>query len=185
MKQKRFRPFIILQLVLLLCMCDTQQSTRTIYPVFATRGLSALFQAYMVDEEHQRWSGQIDRDVLSNPEFFNENKAIIENAARKNPNFAGHYRIAEWGCGTECQTGVIIDLLSGKMYILSTSEWGRLYKTGSKLLIENPPLDAVESKHRPEYAFPVYHVWTGSKFKLLCNTTAPETCQGKVDLDLD
>ncbi len=32
------------------------------------------------------------------------------------PNFAGHYILSAWGCGTECLMGVIIDAKSGRVY---------------------------------------------------------------------
>lgn len=30
--------------------------------------------------------------------------------------FAGHYKVATWACGSTCQTGAIIDLRSGRVY---------------------------------------------------------------------
>jgi hypothetical protein len=34
-------------------------------------------------------------------------------ASREKPNFASHYRVAIWGCGSNCISGAIIDLASG------------------------------------------------------------------------
>jgi hypothetical protein len=39
----------------------------------------------------------------------------IRDASKEKPNFAGHYRIAIWGCGTDCRGFAIIDLLSGSV----------------------------------------------------------------------
>lgn len=36
--------------------------------------------------------------------------------AREKPNFAGHYILAGWGCGTDCTTLAIIDARTGKVY---------------------------------------------------------------------
>jgi hypothetical protein len=37
--------------------------------------------------------------------------AEIREAARKGPNFAGHYTIAEWGCGSGCVSFAVIDAI--------------------------------------------------------------------------
>ncbi|MDC8771717.1 hypothetical protein [Roseateles albus] len=36
--------------------------------------------------------------------------------AKERPNFAGHYILATWGCGTECTQISIIDALTGRIY---------------------------------------------------------------------
>ncbi|HWB31830.1 MAG TPA: hypothetical protein VG714_01525 [Acidobacteriaceae bacterium] len=41
---------------------------------------------------------------------------VIRKAMENGPNFAGHYTVAEWGCGTACGVYVIIDDLTGKVY---------------------------------------------------------------------
>jgi hypothetical protein len=40
----------------------------------------------------------------------------INQAARNGPNFAGHYTIAEWGCGTSCVSVAVIDAETGVVY---------------------------------------------------------------------
>jgi len=42
----------------------------------------------------------------------------LENAAKEPPNFAGHYRITYWGCGSLCSAGAMIDLQSGDVFPL-------------------------------------------------------------------
>lgn len=37
-------------------------------------------------------------------------------AAKEKPNFAGHYVLTAWGCGTECLMGAVIDVKTGKVY---------------------------------------------------------------------
>jgi len=46
----------------------------------------------------------------------------IKEAAAKGPNFAGHYSVAEWGCGTACHQLAIVDLNTGKVYDTSFRE---------------------------------------------------------------
>jgi hypothetical protein len=40
----------------------------------------------------------------------------IREQAQKGPNFAGHYTLAKWGCGSPCVEFVIIDAKSGAVY---------------------------------------------------------------------
>ena len=40
----------------------------------------------------------------------------IRDAAKQGPNFAGHYTIAEWGCGTSCASVAVIDAETGAVY---------------------------------------------------------------------
>jgi len=35
--------------------------------------------------------------------------------ARERPNFAGHYVVTYWGCGTECVMGALIDVKTGRV----------------------------------------------------------------------
>jgi hypothetical protein len=37
-------------------------------------------------------------------------------AKNQRPNFAGHYILTSWGCGTTCLMGAIIDAKTGKVY---------------------------------------------------------------------
>lgn len=39
----------------------------------------------------------------------------IREGARKGPNFAGHYTVADWGCGSGCVSFVIVDAKTGRV----------------------------------------------------------------------
>lgn len=45
-------------------------------------------------------------------------RTMIRNAAREKPNFDGHFIVASWGCGTDCEMGAVIDAVSGKIISL-------------------------------------------------------------------
>ncbi len=79
-------------------------------------------------------------------------KQLITDEVAKGPNFAGHYRIIDWGCGTSCRTAAIIDVASGEIIyspLIDDSQnwttnrpdfspWENLdYQMGSALLIVN------------------------------------------------
>ncbi len=61
------------------------------------------------------------------------------------PNFAGRLVVAEWGCGTSCMTGALVDLQTGDVAFLpgSVSGWGLVdpkfkaaeYRLGSSLIV--------------------------------------------------
>jgi hypothetical protein len=45
----------------------------------------------------------------------------LREAAKEKPNFAGHYILTTWGCGTSCLMGAVIDAKTGKVYWLPGS----------------------------------------------------------------
>ena len=64
----------------------------------------------------------VPREIVTNPALPRiEGRAAklyrtqIRRAARKSPDFAGHFRVARWGCGTCCQQFAIVDLRTGKV----------------------------------------------------------------------
>ncbi len=40
----------------------------------------------------------------------------LRDAAKQKPNFAGHYIVTTWGCGTSCLVGAVIDAKTGKVH---------------------------------------------------------------------
>lgn len=76
--------------------------------------------------------------------------------------FAGHYIIAEWGCGTQCQWGAIIDALTGKVYMLPVASGGWEYYPDSNLLVVNPD----DEEDPPHWLIREYHVWDEQEKKL-------------------
>jgi hypothetical protein len=43
-------------------------------------------------------------------------RTMIRKAAAGGPNFAGHFTVAEWGCGAGCVSVAIIDATTGSIY---------------------------------------------------------------------
>ncbi len=93
----------------------------------------------------------------------------IREAYQGEPNFAGHYIVAQWGCGTECQVGVIIDTKTGRIYDGYVSGLGVVFRADSTLLVMDPLWD--EYWQHPEWArggmVTQYFSWNGKKFVLL------------------
>jgi len=43
-------------------------------------------------------------------------RTMLRDGAKEGPNFAGHYTIAQWGCGSGCVQFAIIDAKTGDVY---------------------------------------------------------------------
>ncbi len=83
-------------------------------------------------------------------------KTVIENGAKKGPNFAGAYTVVSWGCGSACQNHAILDAESGKILV-----FGNDYVTTRDLkfnkesnLIIFDPYDPELNPASLEYDFP-------------------------------
>ncbi len=120
---------------------------------------------------------------ISTPLDFKNNldaayfKTVLTREYAKGPNFAGHYTVADWGCGTRCMDFAIIDNTTGKIYLDKNfqANEGLAYDINSELFIVNPPLDLkqyhdernlspeekIESRKKTwEHNFPsVYYKW--------------------------
>lgn len=107
-------------------------------------------------------------------------RSAIREAAAKGPNFAGHYTIAEWGCGSGCMSSVVVDAVTGKVFAapfrilsmpLPESEGGHeyegaVYQLKSRLLIAD---GCPEETACGAY----YYEWSDNKFKQLRFDPAP------------
>jgi len=63
-------------------------------------------------------------------------RTVLREAAATGPNFNGHYRIASWGCGTNCLDWAVINLETGDVWFPkepATSCSGRLDRDGTDL----------------------------------------------------
>jgi len=88
----------------------------------------------------------------------------IREGAKKGPNFAGHFTIIEWGCGSECQSFVIVDAKTGAIFSPPfTSSWGLLYRLDSNLLIVNPLTpEVMAGGSPPAWLVSRYYTWDGN-----------------------
>ncbi|MGX7666728.1 hypothetical protein [Flavobacterium pedocola] len=100
--------------------------TLLLFIVLTTNFLSAqsiegfLFSDYKVKKTTNKKKAKID---------FNSNKtakryktAIADEYTSGKVNFAGHYIICTWGCGTGCLDGAMVDVTNGKVYNVPMGE---------------------------------------------------------------
>jgi hypothetical protein len=97
-------------------------------------------------------------------------KTRLQEGARKGPDFAGCYTVVSWGCGTECESFVVIEARSGRVFSppfsLGLGSW---YRKDSALFVANP----VDSDGAPPWAVSEFFVWTGQRLEPLLRSTVP------------
>jgi len=90
----------------------------------------------------------------------------ITNECKKGVNFAGHYTLVSWGCGTACQSNVLVDRKTGKISKSFITSFGVDYDKTSTLLIKN--VGAVDYKTNLievcGYCEVSLEIWDGVKF---------------------
>ncbi|HEX8772945.1 MAG TPA: hypothetical protein VF735_05020 [Pyrinomonadaceae bacterium] len=107
----------------------------------------------------------------------NRFRTNLRNAAKEGVNFAGHYILTTWGCGTNCAVSAIIDARNGNVFFpdqLEGSGFGfcdlpddtepLVYRADSRLLVlsgfKGGDLDLANGRCG------VYYLeWTGTNFK--------------------
>ena len=97
-------------------------------------------------------------NLRSNPEGENYRTRLRE-GAKKPPNFAGHYVIVEWGCGTECTVHRMVDVKTGRVFDAPQALMGGTFRLNSSLFMASA--DTNDS-----YASRFFH-WNNGTFNLI------------------
>jgi len=129
-------------------------------------------------------------DLTSNP-IAKTFRTVLRKEITKGPNFAGHYRVAFWGCGSSCAMFAVVGLKTGR--VITTTEfrsvsgvyldaedflpgtasdgWGFRYRKDSSLLvvIGDPDEDAARSGA-------YYFVLQGERLRLIHTTLVKKNC---------
>ena len=136
---------------------------------FSQNNWPPKFEDYLIDS--------IYKGKIADPDFSTNKEAkrfrtVIRYKVRtareqKQINFAGHFIICEWGCGSPCQENVIVDATNGHIYDGTNTCWGYETKPNSKLLIAN----ADTSNHMKDVCAPAYYLWEGKKLIELTKPT--------------
>lgn len=101
-------------------------------------------------------------------------RTTIRMQAEELPDFAGHYKVATWGCGAGCAGFAVVDLKTGKVYfvprveavmaLLEQDEDPIQRRADSRLLIlQGTVMDAAERTQRGKF----YYGWKNNRFRLL------------------
>jgi hypothetical protein len=119
------------------------------------------FDKYRVDT----FSGKLTAiDYSSNKTARRFRSAINWSIDQYGMNFAGHYNLARWGCGTSCQSGAITDLKTGGVYDIPTASLDYEFRKDSRLIVVNPP-DSTGYYDYCSYCEPELWIWNANKKK--------------------
>ena len=123
------------------------------------------FEAYPVSRIYE--GKPLPVNVLSHPQARKLQARLVE-GAKKGPNFAGHYTVVMWGCGTECQQIAVVEARTGIVAFADfMTRLGAQFQIDSNLFIANPP-DTVEQALRARGASgryrTVYYLWKAPRF---------------------
>ena len=131
-------------------------------------------------------------NLASNP-IGRKYRTVLRLAIKEGPNYAGHYRLVYWGCGTSCAMFAIVNLKTGRVitpedfsevvgvrfytdeFLPNTDSdgWGFRHKADSKLLVVTGALlSETESK---EGAF--YFVLKDEQLRLIYSTVVRKDCK--------
>jgi len=102
----------------------------------------------------------------------------LKAALAEGTDFAGHYKIAGWGCGTGCISGAVIDIRNGRVYFpeelyaLSvgyfTCEYELeplKYRKNSRLLVISGIPGSAEDKEPQKPWGDYYYEWKNNRFR--------------------
>lgn len=101
------------------------------------------FEEYLAEID-ARLPSSAPVDLSSHP-WARSFRTRLRNVAAEGANFAGHYALVNWGCGTECQGSLLVDVRTGKVVGLKGSDEplatarGVAFRIDSRLLIADPP----------------------------------------------
>ncbi|MGO4337874.1 hypothetical protein AB4037_23440 [Labrys sp. KB_33_2] len=121
--------------------------------------------AAYADPEFNRYPvGSIYNGPHAKPDFTGKDAVLfrtrIRDASKKPINFSGEYSLQTWGCGTGCETGVVVNIRTGQVSFLPSVESSAgdatfvdrfQYKATSSLLVATGTIG--EDKGTYEYLF--------------------------------
>lgn len=123
------------------------------------------FKDFPIAEVYEGTNSPVD---LSTPEAHKFRTRLREASLQK-PNFAGHYILTRWGCGSGCVQPAIINAKNGRVFIVpfTITTVGEevvdilQFRPDSQLFIVNG-----SRNDQPENGI-YYYLWDGKKLKLI------------------
>ena len=113
-------------------------------------------------------------------------RSVIRAEFHQPANFAGHYRIALWGCGTDCRDFAILDKKTGKVYtmpgvneiagVMGNDDERVDFRPDSRLLVISGCFndDCIPDNTRDNPKAGKYHyLWNGKKLQLIHASPLP------------
>jgi len=108
------------------------------------------------------YTGPIAEVRFDSPNFpqAKQFQSVISEAVAGGPNFAGHFVIAEIGCGTNCQNHAVVDTVTGNIIAFGIpSEAGLRYSKESAIIVTNPVGNTPAFKEIAALSFDEKRTW--------------------------
>ena len=133
-----------------------------------------IYRKYNPKTTFKNYPVDIYKGKLADPDFSTDPDAKrfitrIKNECANGINFAGHYTLVTWGCGSTCQSGVVVDRKTGIIYGTYGTALGSEFKRDSKLIIRNVgAIDRTTNLIKVcAYCDVNHEIWTGTQFKVV------------------
>ena len=135
----------------------------------AEAGQSPRFQDFAVTNIFKGKPAAVD--LSGNPQARHYRTELRRQAA-EGPDFAGHYKIAIWGCGSSCAAFAIVDSQTGRVYFTPElpyvtwtgyegTNFGLQYRIDSRLLVLHG-----SPEEKPQIGT-FYYVWQTNALRLI------------------
>jgi hypothetical protein len=168
----------LLLAVLCVCLCAA--------PAFAQDGAAPRFGDY----KEPVFKGRPAALKLTTPEARGYRTRLRE-GARRGVNFAGHYKLHTWSCGTSCLQTAFIDAKTGNVFFpaelngfiacyygtqpVESLEEALRFQKGSRLIVMSGYPMSERGKDEPKKGL-YYYEWTGTDLKLIKFEAKSEGC---------
>ena len=125
------------------------------------------------------YQGRVAPLVLASSRTAREYRTATRRAMAEGINFAGHYVVATWGCGTECIGGHIVDARTGRSVVdLPSSSPFVAFRPDSRLLVVMTLEDLAEmippGEEIPSYYQSSYWLFENGTVRHLGTLLAPD-----------
>jgi len=117
------------------CRRDSTHQQGTSDSSAASAKTAPRFEEYAVTDSFTGKQASIDWASDPDARHF---RGVLSIGIARGPNFAGHYAIISWGCGTQCRSYAIVDVASGRVFTdtaLDLSCHEEEFRTSSRLIL--------------------------------------------------
>lgn len=131
-----------------------------------------IFRKYHPKSTFEDYKVEVYKGELAAPDFSTDPDAKrfitrITNECKNGINFAGHYTLVIWGCGSPCQNGVVVDRKTGAILGNYGTSLGSKFRKDSRMIIRNVgAIDTISNLVKVcSYCEVDHAIWTGKEFK--------------------
>jgi len=112
-------------------------------------------------------------------------RTVLRTGAAAGPNFADHYTIVTWGCGSSCQIHAIVDTANGRVYMVPfATALGLAFRRDSRLLVADPA-ERCATSERLGPDIETLYTWNGRTLAQIGSIRAVAPCGKLPNLSLN